>query len=143
LGLLKKTASGVPCLRRSGFAQAGRQFSVLTYWQYAPRANNGHPLRDAANNTAAFPSAKLKAGLDEPFDKTLVMLFLNCPEASEIQRSWGPICPWELLLFNTPIFDLRSSIERRDRRKPVLSVNCGHFFRKEIRLPLYPLRCRK
>jgi len=37
LGMLKKAASGVPCLRsRSyfggvGFAQAGRHFAVLTY----------------------------------------------------------------------------------------------------------------
>jgi hypothetical protein len=46
-GLLKKAASGVPCLRRSGFAQAGRQFFVLTYWKYALRAKM----------TAAFPSA--------------------------------------------------------------------------------------
>ncbi len=30
-GMLKKSASGVPCLRRSGFAQAGRLFAVLTY----------------------------------------------------------------------------------------------------------------
>jgi hypothetical protein len=41
---------GVPCLRRasfaevateaeSGYAQAGRHFSVLTYWKYAPRVN--------------------------------------------------------------------------------------------------------
>jgi hypothetical protein len=27
--LLKKAASGVPCLRRSGFAQAGRHFSAF------------------------------------------------------------------------------------------------------------------
>jgi hypothetical protein len=27
---------------------------------------------------------------------------LNRPEASDIQRACGPICPWELLLFNTP-----------------------------------------
>ncbi|WP_443147811.1 hypothetical protein [Nitrospira sp.] len=47
VGLLKKAASGVPCLRRSGFAQAGRHFSVLTYWKYALRAKM----------TAAFPSA--------------------------------------------------------------------------------------
>jgi hypothetical protein len=37
MGLLKKAASGVPCLRRSGFAQAGRHFSILTYSAYAPR----------------------------------------------------------------------------------------------------------
>jgi|GEM_PF-6598510 len=36
--MLKKSASGVPCLRRSGFAQAGRAFVVLTYFAYAPRA---------------------------------------------------------------------------------------------------------
>jgi len=23
-------------------------------------------------------------------------------EASDIPGAWGPICPWELLLFNTP-----------------------------------------
>jgi len=51
-GAVEKTASGVPCLRRasfaevatkaeSGFAQAGRHFSVLTYWTYALRAKNG------------------------------------------------------------------------------------------------------
>ena len=58
---------GVRCLRLSGFAEAGRQFSVLTYWKYALRANNGRPLRDAASNTAAL--------LDEPFDKAQGMLF--------------------------------------------------------------------
>jgi len=35
--MLKKGGSGVPCLRRSGFAQAGRPFVVLTYYEYAPR----------------------------------------------------------------------------------------------------------
>ena len=29
-GMLKKAASGVPCLRRSGFAQAGRHFAMAT-----------------------------------------------------------------------------------------------------------------
>jgi len=52
-----RQASGVPCLRRasfaevatkaeSGFAQAGRQFAVLTYRMYAPRANKGAARRD-------------------------------------------------------------------------------------------------
>ncbi len=36
-GMLKKATSGVPCLRRSGYAQAGRLFVVLTYSMYAPR----------------------------------------------------------------------------------------------------------
>ena len=36
-GMLKKAASGVPCLRRSGFAQAGRHYAVLTCAMYAPR----------------------------------------------------------------------------------------------------------
>ena len=31
MGVLKKPASGVPCLRWSGFAQAGRPFVMLTY----------------------------------------------------------------------------------------------------------------
>ena len=35
--LLKKPATGVPCLRRSGYAQAGRPVVVLTYSVYAPR----------------------------------------------------------------------------------------------------------
>jgi len=38
--------SGVPCLRRSGFAQAGRPFVVLTYYEYVPRVKG----------PAAFPS---------------------------------------------------------------------------------------
>jgi hypothetical protein len=45
-GLLKKAASGVPCLRRSGSAQAGRHFSVLTYWKYALRAKITAALLD-------------------------------------------------------------------------------------------------
>jgi hypothetical protein len=58
--MLKKATSGVPCLRRaysaevalatkagSGSAQAGRNFVVLTYWQYAPRIKIA----------AAFPSS--------------------------------------------------------------------------------------
>jgi hypothetical protein len=36
-GNVEKAASSVPCLRRSGYAQAGRHFAVLTYWEYAPR----------------------------------------------------------------------------------------------------------
>jgi hypothetical protein len=44
--MLKKATSGVPCLRRSGYAQTGRNFVVLTYWQYAPRVKIA----------AAFPS---------------------------------------------------------------------------------------
>jgi hypothetical protein len=58
---------GVPCLCRSGSAQAGRHFAVLTYWKYAPRVNNGRALWDAASDTAAL--------LDGPFEKTQGMLF--------------------------------------------------------------------
>ncbi len=36
VGPVKKSASGVPCLRQSGFAQAGRACVVLTYSVYAP-----------------------------------------------------------------------------------------------------------
>ena len=37
---------GVPCLRRSGYAQAGRHFAVLTYSMYAPRVKQrGGPPR--------------------------------------------------------------------------------------------------
>ena len=46
VGMLKKATSSVPCLRRSGFAQAGRQFVVLTYWKYAPRVKIAAALPD-------------------------------------------------------------------------------------------------
>jgi hypothetical protein len=46
LGMLKKAASGVPCLRRSGYAQAGRPFAVLTYRVYAPRVKMAAALLD-------------------------------------------------------------------------------------------------
>jgi hypothetical protein len=46
MGMLKKATSGVPCLRRSGYAQAGHNFVVLTYWQYAPRAKIAAALLD-------------------------------------------------------------------------------------------------
>jgi len=42
-----------------------RHFVVLTYCVYAPRVKKA----------AAFPSAPLKTGLDEPFEKTQGMLF--------------------------------------------------------------------
>jgi hypothetical protein len=44
--MLKKAASGVPCLRRSGYAQAGRHFAVLTYFMYAPRVKRAAALLD-------------------------------------------------------------------------------------------------
>jgi len=44
--MLKKATSGVPCLRRSGYAHAGRNFVVLTYWQYAPRVKIAAALLD-------------------------------------------------------------------------------------------------
>jgi len=47
------------------FAQAGRQFPVLTYWKYAPR------IRTAV----AFPSALLRTGLDEPFERLRACFF--------------------------------------------------------------------
>jgi len=46
MGTLKKAASGVPCLRRSGYAQAGRHFAVLTYSMYAPRVKMAAVLLD-------------------------------------------------------------------------------------------------
>jgi len=52
-----RQASGVPCLRRSGFAQAGRPFAVLTYYEYAPLVKMSAAL------------------LDRPFGKTQGMLF--------------------------------------------------------------------
>jgi hypothetical protein len=44
--MLKKATSGVPCLRRSGYAQAGRLFAVLTYSMYAPRVKMAAALLD-------------------------------------------------------------------------------------------------
>jgi hypothetical protein len=55
--MLKKAASGVPCLRRasfaevatkaeSGYAQAGRLFAVLTYSMYDPRVKMTAALLD-------------------------------------------------------------------------------------------------
>jgi hypothetical protein len=35
--MLGKAASGIPCLRRSGFAQAGRHYAMFTFREYAPR----------------------------------------------------------------------------------------------------------
>jgi len=46
LGTLKKSTSGVPCLRRSGYAQVGRHFAVLTYRVYAPRVKRAAALLD-------------------------------------------------------------------------------------------------
>jgi hypothetical protein len=46
MGMLKKAASGVPCLRRSGYGQAGRHFAVLTYAMYAPRVKMAASLLD-------------------------------------------------------------------------------------------------
>ena len=42
---------------------------MLTYWKYALRAKLA----------AAFPSAKLRTGLDGPFDKAQAMLFGTAP----------------------------------------------------------------
>jgi len=65
MGMLKKAASGVPCLRRaysaevalatkagSGYAQAGRHFAVLTYAMYALRVNTKvFPFRDKLSHS--------------------------------------------------------------------------------------------
>jgi hypothetical protein len=69
MGMLKKATSSVPCLRRSGFAQAGRHFVVLTYWKYAQGVNNRRDLWDAASNTAAL--------LDDFFDHSRRLLVLK------------------------------------------------------------------
>ncbi len=63
-GMLKKTASlrqgygrqasCVPSLRRSGFAQAGRAFGVLTYSVYAPRAKSPAALLDGRFQPSLF-----------------------------------------------------------------------------------------
>jgi len=74
VGLLKKAASGVPCLRRSGYAQAGRHFfgpSGSQTWPSSGRErsriastlraqNNGEPLRDLASNS--WPSLRQSSG---------------------------------------------------------------------------------
>jgi hypothetical protein len=67
------------------------------YWQYALPANNGGSLRDAASHRVPL--------LDEPFEETQGMRFLNRTEVSDIQHVGRPIGPWEFLLFNIPIVD--------------------------------------
>jgi hypothetical protein len=54
--MLKKATSGVPCLRRSGYAQAGRNFAVLTYWKYAPRVKIAvaFPSNDSGQDWMTF-----------------------------------------------------------------------------------------
>jgi hypothetical protein len=49
-----------PPFRMGQARRRSRNFVVLTYWQYAPRVNNGRALRDVASNTAAL--------LDDFFD---------------------------------------------------------------------------
>jgi len=44
---------GIACLRRSSFAQAGRLFGVLTYWEYAPHVDSGRTLQDAVSTKGA------------------------------------------------------------------------------------------
>jgi hypothetical protein len=67
-GALKKSASGVPCLRRASFAevateaesgnaQAGRPFVVLTYL----------PVRSVRPRGCGLPFDWLRTGLDGPF----------------------------------------------------------------------------
>ena len=74
--MLKKAVSGVPCLRRSGYAQAGRYFSVLTYWKYASRVKRAAAL------------------LDDFFDHSRRLLILNSSTAyrgfftKNIQQAW-------------------------------------------------------
>jgi hypothetical protein len=88
----------VQCLRRhapfvhfpTGAVEKSRQrrshqFSVLTYWKYAPRAKPA----------AALPLAKRRTGLDGSFGKAQDKPFLNSPDASDIQRVCGLICPWK------------------------------------------------
>ena len=72
MGVLKKPASGVPCLRRSGFAQAGPPFAMLTYSHVHSACQQGLRLLDVASNTAAFPSRGLRTGLDGLFEPSLI-----------------------------------------------------------------------
>jgi hypothetical protein len=44
--MLKKAASSVPWLCRSGSHRHGRHFAVLTYWKYAPRVKMAAALLD-------------------------------------------------------------------------------------------------
>jgi hypothetical protein len=63
-----------------------RPFAVLTYWAYAPRANKGRALRDAASNTAAL--------LDE-LPASARTCFLTIPVAADIDFSKGMHVPWD------------------------------------------------
>jgi len=46
--MLKKSASGVPCLRRRGYAQAGHPFVVLTYSSVSSARPSGFGLAEQA-----------------------------------------------------------------------------------------------
>ena len=70
--MLKKAASGVPCLRRSGYAQAGRHCAVLTYLLYAPRVKMA----------AAFPSSGSGQDWTDFFEHSLSLMLDVCSGAS-------------------------------------------------------------
>jgi hypothetical protein len=85
--MLKKAASGVPCLRRSGYAQAGRHFAVLTYSMYAPRVKMA----------AAFPSTPSGQDWTDFFEHSLQLMMAV--------SSWACICHGNEI-FNSPIFEI-------------------------------------
>ncbi len=61
LSLAEGAASGVPCLRRSGFAQAGRRLVVLTYSSVRSARPSGCGLAGPAFlNTPLFFSGELR-----------------------------------------------------------------------------------
>ena len=97
MGLLKTNVppfqDGISKAAFPAFAQAGRQFSVLTYWKYALRAKTG----------CGLSFGMVQDGTGRTLLQSSGHALLNRPEASDIQCACGPICPWELLLFNTPL----------------------------------------
>ncbi len=88
--MLKKSASGVPCLRRSGFAQAGRAFVgfalrglalftpfALMYSVYAP------------GTKALWPCLRKDASCRSQVGRVRQQAFLNRPFACEDSWNWS------------------------------------------------------
>jgi hypothetical protein len=95
--MLKKAATGVPCLRRaysaevalatkagSGYAQAGRHFAVLTYAMYAPRFKQGLSPSGYVKPFAVFSSTGSGHGWTDFFEHSLQLMMAI--------SSWACIC---------------------------------------------------
>ena len=110
MGMLKKAASGVPCLRRaysaevalatkagSGYAQAGRHFAVLTYSMYALRVKMA----------AAFPSSDSGQDWTDFFEHSLQLMMAV--------SSWACICHGNEICDSPEMQDDSAPISSQDK----------------------------